>query len=142
MNDAITIRPRSVRQVSIDSGQPYASFRAAYETAVPVFDRLEAAGVVRSGAGWSGITALSDATAGSSLVISSPSIPAPETEHGTWQISSDLPADLMAVFGQSVLDDVGTGAGKTLAGLLTHLGLSVPAELHAAASNRELCTTP
>ena len=32
-----------------------------------------------------------------------------ETEHGTGQISFDLPADLMAVFGHSDLDDVGTG---------------------------------
>ena len=47
--------PCIVRHVSIDSGQPYAAFRAAYETAVPASDRLEAVGVVRSGAGWSGI---------------------------------------------------------------------------------------
>jgi hypothetical protein len=79
MNDAITIRPRSVRHISIDSGQPYASFRAGCETAVS---------------------------------------------------------------GQPVLDDVGTGAAKALAGLLTHLGLPVPAELHAAASDRELRTAP
>lgn len=51
MSDTITVRPRLVRHVSIDSGQPYAAFRAAYETAVPAFDRLEAMGVVRSGAG-------------------------------------------------------------------------------------------
>src|SRR5712691_6167116 len=68
MNDPTTVRPRIVRHVSIDSGQPYAAFRAAYDTAVPAFDRLEAVGVVRSGAGWSGITALSDATAGNGLV--------------------------------------------------------------------------
>jgi hypothetical protein len=68
MSDAVTIRPRTVRHVSIDSGQPYADLRAAYEAAVPAFDRLEAVGVVRSGAGWSGITALSDATAGQGLV--------------------------------------------------------------------------
>src|SRR5205823_4711918 len=68
MSGTVTIRPRVVRHVSIDSEQPYAAFRAAYETAVPAFDRLEAVGVVRSGAGWSGITALSDATAGNGLV--------------------------------------------------------------------------
>jgi hypothetical protein len=76
MSDTVTIRPRIVRHVSIDSGQPYADFRAAYETAVPAFDQLEAVGVVRSGAGWSGITALSDATAGNGQSTSSPSIPA------------------------------------------------------------------
>jgi hypothetical protein len=32
-----------------------------------------------------------------------------ETEHGTGQISFDLPADLMAVFGHPDLDDVGAG---------------------------------
>lgn len=51
MSDTVTVRPRVVRHVSIDSGQPYAAFRAAYETTVPSFDRFEAMGVVRSGAG-------------------------------------------------------------------------------------------
>jgi hypothetical protein len=177
MSDAITIRPRIVRHVSIDSGQPYADFRAAYEAAVPAFDRLEAVGVVRSGAGWSGITALSDATAGKGLVNIFTFDPSPlmklngstrsgvtylaanivraergfrvdpacflyiplrimiaETGHGTGQISFDLPADLMAVFGHPGLDEVGAGAGKTLAGLLTHLGVPVPAELHGTAA--------
>jgi hypothetical protein len=68
MSDAITVRPRVVRHVSIDSGQPYADFRNAYERAVPAFDRLEAVGVVKSGGGWGAITALSDATAGTGLV--------------------------------------------------------------------------
>ena len=173
MTDAITLRPRTVRHVSIDSGQPYAAFRAAYETAVPAFDRLEAMGVVRSGAGWSGVTALSDATAGNGLVNIFTFDPSPlmklngstrsgvtylaanivraergfridpacflyiplrimiaETEQGTGQISFDLPADLLAVFGQPELDGVGAGANQTLAALLKHLGVPVPAELH------------
>ena len=181
MSDTITIRPRIVRHVSIDSGQPYADFRAAYETAVPAFDRLEAVGVVRSGAGWSGITALSDATAGNGLVNVFTFDPSPlmklngstrqgvtylaanivraergfrvdpacflyiplrvmiaETEEGTGQISFDLPADLMAVFGQSDLDEVGAGSNKTLAALLKHLGVPVPAEIHSAAADPEI----
>jgi hypothetical protein len=48
MSDTVTIRPRVVRQVSLDSGLPHDGSRAAYETAVPAFDRLEAVGVVRS----------------------------------------------------------------------------------------------
>jgi hypothetical protein len=173
MTDAITLRPRTVRHVSIDSGQPYAAFRAGYETAAPAFDRLEAMGVVRSGAGWSGVTALSDATAGNGLVNIFTFDPSPlmklngstrsgvtylaanivraergfridpacflyiplrimiaETEQGTGQISFDLPADLLAVFGHPGLDGVGAGANQTLAALLKHLGVPVPAELH------------
>jgi hypothetical protein len=30
MSDTVTIRPRVVRHISIDSGQPYDGFRAAY----------------------------------------------------------------------------------------------------------------
>jgi hypothetical protein len=175
--DAVTVRPRTVRHVSIDTGQPYTAFRAAYETAVPVFDRLEAMRVVRSGAGWSGITALSDTTAGQGLVNVFTFDPSPlmklngstrcgvtylaaniiraergfrvdpasflyiplrimisETGQGTGQISFDLPADQMAVFGHPELDHVGTGSGQTLAVLLHHLGVPVPAELTGAAS--------
>ena len=54
---------RMVRHVTIDTGRPYAAFRADYETAVPAFDRLEAIGVVTSGAGWAAIRTLSGATA-------------------------------------------------------------------------------
>jgi hypothetical protein len=177
MSDAITIRPRTVRHVSIDTGQPYASFRAAYETAVPAFDRLEAMGVVRSGAGWRGVTALSAATAGDGLVNVFTFDPSPlmklngstrqgvtylaaniiraergfradpasflylplrimiaETARGTGQISFDLPADQMAVFGHPALDNVGAGSGQTIAALLEHLGVPVPAELHGPAA--------
>jgi hypothetical protein len=186
MSDTVTIRPRVVRHVSIDSGQPYEDFRAAYESAVPAFDRLEAVGVVRGGAGWSGITALSDATAGNGLVNIFTFDPSPlmklngnsrqgvtylaanivraergfradpasflyiplrimisETEHGTGQISFDVPADLMAVFGRADLDGVGTGSSQTLAGLLKHLGVPVPAELtDAAAAYRIFAAAP
>jgi limonene-1,2-epoxide hydrolase len=56
-------RARSVRHFDIDTGRPYDDFRAAYETAVPHFDRLEAIGVTLSGAGWTAIQGLTDATA-------------------------------------------------------------------------------
>src|SRR5215469_2539823 len=64
----ITITPRTVRHVEIATGRPYEQFRAEYEAAVPAFDRLEAIGVVQSGAGWAGIEALSRNTAGDGLV--------------------------------------------------------------------------
>lgn len=63
IQDAIRGRSRSVRHFDIDTGRPYDDFRAAYEAAVPHFDRLEAIGVTLSGAGWSGIQGLSGATA-------------------------------------------------------------------------------
>jgi hypothetical protein len=186
VSDTITIRPRIVRHVSIDSGQPYAEFRAAYEKAVPAFDRLEAVGVVRSGAGWGGVVALSDATAGNGLVNVFTFDPSPlmklngstrqgvtylaaniiraerafrtdpdsflyiplrimisESEQATGQISFDLPADLMAVFGQPGLDEAGAGADRTLAALLEQLGVPVPAELYGAATGpATLASTP
>jgi hypothetical protein len=52
----------TVRHFDIDTGRPYDDYRAAYETAVPHFDRLEAIGVTLSGAGWTAIQGLSDAT--------------------------------------------------------------------------------
>src|SRR5262245_3328668 len=68
MSDAITVHARTVRHIRIDSQRPYAQFRGEYEAAVPAFDRLEAIGVVRSGAGWAGIEGLSAATAVNGLV--------------------------------------------------------------------------
>jgi ketosteroid isomerase-like protein len=56
-------RARTVRHFDIDTGRPYGEFRAAYEEAVPHFDRLEAIGVALSGAGWRAIQGLSEATA-------------------------------------------------------------------------------
>lgn len=64
----ITVTPRTVRHVEIATGRPYEQFRREYEAAVPAFDRLEAIGVVTSGAGWAGIEALSRNTAGDGLV--------------------------------------------------------------------------
>jgi hypothetical protein len=59
----ITVTPRTVRHLAIATGRPYEQFRAEYEAAVPAFDRLEAIGVVRSGAGWPAIEGLSRNTA-------------------------------------------------------------------------------
>ena len=64
----ITITPRTVRHIEIATGRPYEKFREEYETAVPAFDRLEAIGVVTSGAGWAGIESLSRNTAVHGLV--------------------------------------------------------------------------
>ena len=58
MSGQTTITPRTVRHVAIGTGRPYESFRAEYETAVPSFDRLEAIGVVKSGAGYEFLPAL------------------------------------------------------------------------------------
>jgi len=64
----ITVTPRTVRHIAIATGRPYEQFRAEYEAAVPPFDRLEAIGVVSSGAGWAGIEGLSRNTAIHGLV--------------------------------------------------------------------------
>jgi uncharacterized protein (DUF302 family) len=59
----VTVTTRSVRHVTVETGRPFDAFRADYERAVPAFDRLEAIGVVLSGAGWDAIKGLSAATA-------------------------------------------------------------------------------
>src|ERR1700689_941259 len=59
----VTIKARTVRHIAVATGRPYDEFRAAYEAAVPSFDRLEAIGVVKSGAGWAAIEGLSRNTA-------------------------------------------------------------------------------
>src|SRR5215469_2173507 len=64
----ITVTPRTVRHIAIATGRPYEQFRAEYEAAVPAFDRLEAIGVVRSGAGWAAIEGLPRNTAAPGLV--------------------------------------------------------------------------
>ena len=64
----ITVTPRTVRHIAIATGRPYEQFRAEYEAAVPAFDRLEAIGVVKSGAGWPAIQGLSRNTATHGLV--------------------------------------------------------------------------
>jgi ketosteroid isomerase-like protein len=66
--DAIRGRARTVRHFDIDTGRPFDDFRAAYEAAVPHFDRLEAIGVALSGAGWSAVQGLSAATAPNGFV--------------------------------------------------------------------------
>jgi uncharacterized protein (DUF302 family) len=63
-----SVLTRPVRQLIIDTGRPFAEFRAAYERLVPSFDRLEAIGVVLSGSGWEAIARLSEATATHGLV--------------------------------------------------------------------------
>jgi ketosteroid isomerase-like protein len=65
---SIRSRTRSVRHFDIDTGRSYDEFRAAYESAVPHFDRLEAIGVATSGAGWSAVRGLTKATAQHGLV--------------------------------------------------------------------------
>src|SRR5262249_11832862 len=47
---------------------PVRAVRTEYEAVVPAFDRMEAIGVVLSGAGWDGIEGLSAATAVNGLV--------------------------------------------------------------------------
>jgi hypothetical protein len=63
MTESARIVTRAVRQITIPTGMQWAEFRAAYEEAVPHFDRLEAIGVVLSGSGWDAICRLSAATA-------------------------------------------------------------------------------
>jgi ketosteroid isomerase-like protein len=65
---AVRVTTRSVRRFDIGTGRPFAVFRAAYEAAVPAFDRLEAISVVLSNSGWDAIQRLSDATAPNGLV--------------------------------------------------------------------------
>jgi ketosteroid isomerase-like protein len=61
--DAVRGRARTVRHFDLGTGRPFDEFRAAYEAAVPHFDRLEAIGVALSGAGWTAVQGLSAATA-------------------------------------------------------------------------------
>jgi hypothetical protein len=68
MPKAVQLVTRPVRQITIKTGRPWSEFRAAYEQAVPHFDRLEAIGVVLSGGGWEGIQRLSVDTAVNGLV--------------------------------------------------------------------------
>jgi hypothetical protein len=68
MTDRVQVSSRTVRQIAIDSGRPWDELRAAYEQAVPKFDRLEAIGVVLSQSGWEAINRLSSATATNGLV--------------------------------------------------------------------------
>jgi ketosteroid isomerase-like protein len=82
---SIRSRTRGVRHFDIDTGRPYAEFRAAYESAVPHFDRLEAIGVTLSGAGWTAIQGLTHATA----------------QHGFVNFFTFDPSPVMALAGHS-----------------------------------------
>lgn len=68
MSGAIQIVTRPVRQITIDTGRPWAELRADYEKIVPAFDRMEAIGAVLSDSGWQAIERLSGATAINGLV--------------------------------------------------------------------------
>jgi len=172
---AITVTPRTVRHIEIATGRPYDQFRAEYEAAVPAFDRLEAIGVVTSGAGWAGIEALSDNTAVHGLVSFFTFDPSPvmrlngstrrgvtylsgniveaekgfrldpacflylplrvvisEAPDGTAVLGLDAPADLFDVFPGAEMTDVAAAFTRTLATLLRHLRLAVPAEISSS----------
>jgi uncharacterized protein (DUF302 family) len=68
MSQQVQVVSRAVRYVTVDTDRPWVEFRAAYEAAVPHFDRLEAIGVVLSDSGWDAIARLSNATATNGLV--------------------------------------------------------------------------
>jgi hypothetical protein len=63
VSDGTTVTARTVRHIVIDTRRSYEDMRSEFELAVPVFDRLEAIGVVVSGGNWEAITRLSNATA-------------------------------------------------------------------------------
>ena len=64
----VQIVTRPVRQITINTGRPWAEFRADYERAVPSFDRPEAISVVLGDGGWHVIERPSDATATNGFV--------------------------------------------------------------------------
>jgi uncharacterized protein (DUF302 family) len=94
----IETRSRPVRHFTIDSGMSFEELRSAYETAVPQFDRLEAIGVVLSGAGWQAIRGLSEATARNGLVNFFTFDPSPvmklngNTGHGVTYLAGNIVA--------------------------------------------------
>jgi hypothetical protein len=92
----VSITPRRVRHVRIESDRPYADLRADYERLVPSFDRLEAIGVVLSQSGWPAITRLSDKTAPHGLASFFTFDPSPvmalndNQGHGTTYLSGNI----------------------------------------------------
>ena len=142
----ITVTPRTVRHVSIATGRPYEQFRAEYETAVPAFDRLEAIGVVTSGAGWAGIEALSRNTAGNGLVSFFTFDPSPvmrlngSTRRGVTYLSGNIveaekgfrvdPACFLYLPLRVIISEASDGSAV--------LGVDVPADLLGAFSGPEL----
>lgn len=125
----ITITPRTVRHIEIATGRPYEKFREEYETAVPAFDRLEAIGVVTSGAGWAGIESLSRNTAVHGLVSFFTFDPSPvmrlngSTRSGVTYLSGNI------VFPGPEMTEVAAVFTRTFGQLLQHLGLPVPREI-------------
>jgi hypothetical protein len=167
----VAVAERSVRHVAIGTGRPYDAFRVEYETAVPSFDRLEAIGVVVSGAGWSAIESLSRNTAVHGFVNFFTFDPSPvmrlngstrravtylagniveaeqgfridpacflylplrviisEDPGGNAVLGIDVPADLLAIFGEQIAA-VGRQFTGAFSKLLARLGLPVPPEL-------------
>src|SRR5262245_2241141 len=143
---AITITPRTVRHVEIATGRPYEKFREEYEAAVPAFDRLEAIGVVTSGAGWAGIEALSRNTAGDGLVSFFTFDPSPvmklngSTRRGVTYLSGNIieaekgfsvdPACFLYLPLRVVISEASDGTAV--------LGADVPADLFGAFPRPEL----
>jgi len=173
MRKDVEVITRPVRQITIRTGRSWRQFRGDYERAVPLFDRLEAVGVARSGGDWEAIRQLSDVTAVNGFVnffVFDPSpvmhvngstgnavtyltgnivkaergfrrqpacflhlplrvVIAAGDDDGEATLSVDHPADLFAAYGDGALDAVAAEFCASLAALLAHLGLPVPAEL-------------
>ena len=64
----VQIVTRPVRQITINTGRPWAEFRGDYERAVPSLDRLEAIRVVLGDGSWHAMERLSDAPATNGFV--------------------------------------------------------------------------
>jgi uncharacterized protein (DUF302 family) len=77
MRKDVEVINRPVRQITIRTGRSWRQFRDDYERAVPLFDRLEAVGVARSGGDWEAIRQLSDVTAVNGFVNFSVFDPSP-----------------------------------------------------------------
>jgi hypothetical protein len=141
-----TITQRTVRHVAIATGRPYETFRTEYETAVPSFDRLEAIGVVNSGAGWSAIEGLSRNTAVNGFVNFFTFDPTP-----VMQVHGDTGRGVTYLTGNIVEAEKGFGVDPAcflylpLRVIITEgsdgnavLGVDVPADLFAAFEDEAL----
>ena len=142
----ITVTPRTVRHIAIATGRPYETFRAEYEGAVPAFDRLEAIGVVNSGAGWAAIQGLSRNTATHGLVSFFTFDPSPvmklhgSTRRGVTYLSGNIieaekgfrvdPACFLYLPLRIVITEASDGTAV--------LGLDVPADLFGVFSDPQL----
>jgi uncharacterized protein (DUF302 family) len=146
MSEQTLVRARTVHHIRIDSGRPYAQFRADYETVVPSFDRLEAIGVVKSNAGWTAIEGLSDATAIHGLVNFFTFDPSPvmklrgNTGHAVTYLAGNIvkaepgfridPATFLYVPLRIVIAETDAGTGE--------MSFDHPADLFAVYGNPEL----